>query len=170
MRLFRVDLEVTHLDLRFGPRQAQLAFENIWIVILVSERHRFFARMRHGRAERKSHRLIRRNSHASSQAENRIEHGAGRVRQRTIFHDRDRITRCSPTSEETAAIGFILHRADQFTFGNDDVNAPDWFVFGRTPAVREDGVLTGEEFRLDEEIAERLVCSVSVGCVEHDSA
>ena len=148
MRLFRVDLEVTHLDLRFGPGQAQLALENIRIVILVGERHRLFARVRHGGAERKSHRLIGRNSHAPSQAENRIEHGAGRVRQRTIFHDRNRITGVSPTSEETAAIGFVLHRADQFTFGNDDVNAPDWFVFGRTHApVREDGVLTGQRIR-----------------------
>jgi len=42
VRLLGVDLEVTHLDLGFGPGETQLTFEDVWVVILVGECDCFF--------------------------------------------------------------------------------------------------------------------------------
>ncbi len=58
MRLFRVDLQVAHLNLGLGPGETRLTFEHVRIVILVGERHRFFTRSRNGGAKRTPDSLI----------------------------------------------------------------------------------------------------------------
>ncbi len=77
--LFRVNFQMTHLDLCLGPCKTQLAFENIWIVILVGKGERFFTRTCDRSAERTSHRGVGLDSDAAAQAENGIEHRACRI-------------------------------------------------------------------------------------------
>src|SRR5258706_13744705 len=93
MCFIRVDAEVTHFHLRFGPGQAQLAFKGTGIVILVSQHYRLFARAGDDRTEGTTYSLARRDSYAPAQTKHRIKHRDGRVRQRSIFHYRDPIGR-----------------------------------------------------------------------------
>src|SRR5262249_45202616 len=79
VRFFRVDLKMAHLDLRLRPGKSLLAFEDVWIVILVRQRVCFFARVGHDGAERTTDGLVRLNSHAASQTEHWIEYCAGGV-------------------------------------------------------------------------------------------
>src|SRR5688572_17672840 len=76
---FRVNAEMAHLDLRFGPRQLQLSFENIRVVILVGQRHCLFARISNESAEGTADRLVWRNSYTPAQAEHGIKHSACRI-------------------------------------------------------------------------------------------
>ena len=67
-------------------------------------------------------------------------------------------------SEKPAAICFNLYRSDEFAFRHDDVNAPDWSILGRPlPAMRQNRVLTRNEFSFDKKIAECLVGCVGAG-------
>src|SRR5687767_5109691 len=129
MRLFRIDVEVTHLDLRLGPGETEFAFEDVWVVILVGERHRFFAGVSNSSAERTTDGLVWLNPHTATQTKHRIKHRPGRVGKRTILHHRNRIARSSSASEETSSIGFILNRAHGLTFHYHNVNSPNGTLF-----------------------------------------
>ena len=72
--------------------------------------------------------MTRRYSYATPQTKHRIEHCAGGVRQRSIFHNGNRIGRCVTATQEASAISFVLHRAYEITLDHNDVNAPDGLV------------------------------------------
>ena len=67
------------------------------------------------------------------------------------------------SSKKTPAIGFILRGADRVAFRDHHMNAPDLFIFSRTFAsMREQGVLSRDEFGLDEKITESRVGGVGL--------
>jgi hypothetical protein len=97
--------------------------------------------------------LVGPNSYAPAQTKHRIEHRPGGIREWAILHDRNGIVERVAATEETSAIGFILHCAHQITFDDNHVNAPDGFVIARALATMgQDGVFSGEEFRFNEQV------------------
>ncbi len=108
-------------------------------------------------------------AHALAQREDGVEHRARRVRERPLFDDGERRGGRAAPPEEAAAVGLVLRRADGLALGADDVDAPDRLVLARTrAAAREQRVLGGDEFRLDEEVAEGRVRHVRGVRREHD--
>src|SRR5262245_52616677 len=92
---------------------------------------------------------------AASQGEYRIEHSADGVRKRLVTDDRNRIRRRVAAAEKTRTIGVELNPADDLTRACQHVNSPRGWIFRgtRTPP-REQRVVAGLEFRLDEKVAE----------------
>ena len=85
--LVRPDAKVVPLHQRVGPCEHRDPSECRGIMIFVRQAHDLLARARrHGR-EREVNGGSRRHAHPRAQAENRVEHGSDRVRQRPSIHD-----------------------------------------------------------------------------------
>ena len=71
------------------------------------------------------------------QAEDRVEHGAGGVRERPAVDDRHRRPRAAPAAEEAQAVGLELDGADRLALDGDDVGGPGaWIALGPRPLPR----------------------------------
>ena len=163
-----IDIQVRHFNLRFGPRQPDLAFKSVRIVILVGQQHCLFARPRHDGAEGTAHGFAGWDSYAAAQTEHWIEHRAGRIRQRPVFHHRNRIGGRVAPAEEPTAISFVLHSAYQIALDNHHVSAPDGLVLARTlAAMCQNCVFRREEFRFDEKVTESRMGGISLRRVEN---
>ena len=114
MRLVGIDVQMTHLHLGARPCQTRLTFEDIRVAIFFSERDRVVARLCYAGGENDVRGFVRQQTNPATQAENWIEHGAHRVRERTIFHYRDRRGSGMPTTKKAGPIGFKLDPRDGF--------------------------------------------------------
>ncbi len=91
MGLVGIDVQMSHLHLGPGPRQARLAFKDVHIAIFFGQRDRVLVRLGHPGSEDDLRSFVRLQPDPATQTENRIQNGADRVRQWAIFHDRHRV-------------------------------------------------------------------------------
>src|SRR5258708_139210 len=108
MGLVRIDVQMSHLDLRASPGHARFTFKDIYVAIFFSQRDRMVARLRYAGRENDLRGFVWQQTHAASQAENWIEHGAHRVRERTIFHYCDRLGSGMTAAKKADPISFKL--------------------------------------------------------------
>src|SRR6516162_9587294 len=103
---------MTQHNLAVGPGQLERTGNPMKIMEVIGERHRFLASLGHGRREGHAYRGARREPSPATKAEDRIEHRAGGACQACPTIQCLWIRGCPPTSEEVAAIGFILEPTD----------------------------------------------------------
>ena len=108
-----------------------------------------------------------RQAHAFAQRGNRIEHRAGRARQRAAV-ERRRVGRRAAAAEEARAIGLPFDGAAQAPVDAEHVERPDRRLVraARPPAEEEAGALR-VELGLDEQLAERRMREVVLGRCQH---
>ncbi len=120
-----VNAEMVKLHLRLGPREGDGALESRRVVVLVGQVERFAARGRDQRPERDPRRGPGRQPDAAAKTEDRIEHGAGRVGERSAVNDRDRRADAASASQETRPISLELWAAHDLAFDDGDVRRPE---------------------------------------------
>ena len=123
--LIRADAEVVLLNLRLRPRQRRGAVERRRIAILLGEVESLLARRRDERREGGAHGVARRESHAASQAHDRIEHRAGRVGEGVAVDHRCGRPDPAPATEEPGTVSLPLQRPDWIDFDDRHVGQPD---------------------------------------------
>ena len=95
------------------------------------------------------------------EAEDRIQHGTDRVRQRAPVDDRDRRSDRSAPPEETSTIGLVLDDFDGLLLDGRDVGGPHrLFVAGPWTAGRQERADVWNELGLHEQVLERGVSDV----------
>ncbi len=101
-------MKLAKLHLTVRPSQLEGARGAEHVVIPIGQCHYFFARIPRGRGERDHHRSLSLDAHPAAQAENGVEHGAGRPRQGGAGVQRGRGGRGASAAEKTDAIRLKL--------------------------------------------------------------
>ena len=136
------------------------------MAILRSEGERLFARVGDQRRERHAHRRSWRHGDPGAQAENGVEHAAGRVRQRPSGFDRKGRAGVSIATDEARAIRLVLQARG--CCGAQHVNGPDRRLgLAARPSRGEQCTALRIEVRADEQIRERRVGEVGSMRGEH---
>ncbi len=155
MRLVWIDVQVSHLDLRANPGHARFTFEDICVAIFFGQHDRSFARRRDAGGENDLCSFVRHQAHPAPQAENRIEHRAYRVRERAIFHDRDRLSGRVAATQKSVPISFKLNPSDRFDRGRQYVHAPFRLVLCRAwPPARKQCAVRAVALSFNKQVAE----------------
>ena len=111
----------------------------------------------------------RRQPDALAQRADRVEHGAGRARQRAAV-EHDRVGRRAAAADEARPIGLPFDRAAQArAVDAEHVEADERRFVGRArPAAEQQAGALRIELGLDEQLAERRVREVVLGTRQHD--
>ncbi len=105
----------------------------------------------------------------AAEAEDRIQHRADRVRERTPVDDRDRRADRPAPAEEAGAIRLVLDDPAGLLLDRRDVRGPDrLLVPGSRTAGRQQGADIGGELGLHEQVLEGRVSDVGRLRREHD--
>ena len=128
--LVRVDAQVEQLDLRLGPGQKAGALERGRVVMLVGQAEHVAARGRDEGPERDVRGGSRCQPDAAAQTEDRIEHGAGRVGERSTIDDRNGRANATSASQKACPVRLELWAADHFAFDDGQVGRPDRRLVG----------------------------------------
>ena len=164
MGLVGLDTEVMKLNLCLRPGQDRGSLEDGRLAVLVDEVQHLVTRRGDDRGEDRVDGRARRQADAASDAEDRIQHCADRVRQRTPVDHRDRRADRTVPAEETGSIGLVLDEPALVFFDGRDVRRPDWvFDAGSRPTGRQQCTEARNELGLHEQILERRVSHV--GCL-----
>ena len=156
--LIHANPEMVELDLCPRPGERDRPLERRRVAILVGQGQGGVARRADERGEDEAGALPRHETDPPSEAEDWIEHRAGRVREGPPVDDRHRRTDPATPAEEASAVGLVLSPSPGLAFDNDDVRRPDRRVRrGAAPAGRQQRPEIGDPFRLDEEAGEGLV-------------
>ena len=159
--LVRVDSKMVQLYLRLRPRQGDRAIEGRRVAILVGERHGGVPRGGDERREDQVGTFAGPEAHATSEAHDRIEHGARGVRQGPAVDHRHRGADASSAPEESRAVRLELSASAGLALHQNNVGRPDRRLLGRSDSTgREKGLEPGQRFRLDEELGERRMRGV----------
>ena len=169
MRLVRINVQVTHFDLRSRPGHPRFTLEDVRVVILLSEGDRLLARFGNAGSKDDLGSFIRLEANAATQTENRIEHGADRIRKRAILDDRNRVCGRVPPAEKTRTVSFKLNPADRIAAGRQHVHAPNGLVLCRTRTpMGQQRVVRRVKFSFNEQVAERGMGEVVSAWGQHD--
>ena len=167
--LVRSDIEMMELNLRLRPRQSQRALERCVVAVLVREIDRFLPRRGHEGRERDARGRSRKEADTNAKAENRVEHRAGRVGERTPIDHRRSRSNSVAAPEEPPAVGLELLRAEDLTLDGGHVARPDSHLRrGAGAAAREKRSGVGVPLGLNEELREGRMRIVGGGSREHD--
>ena len=109
-RVFRRQSQVAELDLAVRAGERHGAGDGAAVVIFLREPTRLVLALGIGGAERDARGRTRRKANGMSQADDRIEHGADRIRQRSPRRHRDRPVERAAAAEEPGPVGFELRR------------------------------------------------------------
>ena len=164
MGIVRPDAQILQLGLGMGGRQGGGAFKRHRVMVAVHQIHDLLAALRHHCPECDCDGLSARYLYPAAQAENRIEHGAGAVRQGPAFRYRRCRARASVAPQEFAAIGLILHVADRPAFRHAEMGNPNRLLRRRArPAGRQKRAGLAQIFGLHEQFGKGLVGVVVLG-------
>ena len=168
--LVRPDAEVVELDLRPGPGQRRRALEHRGIAILLGEREGLVARRRDQGREDDAGAGRRRQAHPPPQAEDRIEHRAGRVRQRPAVDHRHRRSDPAAATEKPHPVGLVLRAPPlpgprRRPRGRPRRTAPSG---ARARRVANRASSCGDGLGLHEEVREHRVRRLRGGWREHE--
>ncbi len=135
----RIDAEVVELHLRLGPGQRGRPLEGGGVAMLVDEvEHRLAGSCDH-RPEGDAHDRAGRDPHAAAQGEDRIEHGADRVRQRPAVDHRDRRSDAVAAAEEAGPVGLDLRLSHGLAIDDGQMRRPDFRLARRRAAAASPG-------------------------------
>ena len=153
--LGRVELTQHHLTVR--PGQIDDAIGQMAVEILVDQRQRDVAAVRHAGHDVQRDRLTGIEREHAADGDHRIEHRAVGARQRGRVH-RQCIGAGTGTTDEAHAVGFARHLLDVDAMYRHQVQHPRRLlaVRARTPGA-QDGRPVAQDFGLHEQIAERRV-------------
>ena len=91
---------------------------------------------------------------AVAEREDRVEHGADRIRQRLPFHCRG-VADVAAAAEEAGAVGLVLRLGGELAFHDGEMSGPDLRLLGRAAAARGDErAELGKILGLDEHLRE----------------
>ncbi len=162
--LVGTDAEVEQLDVRLRPRQGAGTLERGGIVVLVGQVEHGLARTRDERPERDVRGGPGRQPDAPAQAEDRIEHGAGRIGEGPAVDDRDWRADAAAAPQEACPVGFEFSAAGRLPFDDGQVGRPDGRLVGRPAPTRgEHRTDLGDELGLHEQLGEGGMGRI--GCV-----
>ena len=170
VRLVGLDPEVVELDLGLRPGEGRGALEGGRLAVLVGEVEDL-ARATRRRRWRRSRAPWRPGAsvHPAAEAEDRVEHGADRVRQRAPVDHRDGRPDRPAAAEEAGAIRLVLDDAAGLSLDRRDVGGPDRPLVARSrPAGRQQRADLGRELGLHEQVLERRVGDVGRLRRQHD--
>src|SRR3989442_5193417 len=108
MRLVGIDLEMMKLHLRLRPGERARALESGRVTIVVGEIERLFSSGRNQRRERDAHGGTGGDTHATSEADDRIQYRTRGVRERKTVDHRHGGAGRAPAPEESRAVGLEL--------------------------------------------------------------
>ena len=108
VRLVGVDPEVMELDLGLRPGQGRGPLEGGRLAVLVGEVEHLLARLGDDRGEDRVDGRAGREADPAAEAEDRVEHRADGVRQRTSVDHRDRRADRAAAAEEAGSVGLVL--------------------------------------------------------------
>ena len=164
----QVDVEMAQLHLCLGPGERARAFEGAGVVVLVDQRQQRFATLGDHRPEVDVGDVSRRNAQDVAQREDRVQHGAGGVRQRLAVQ-RHRVAELAAPAQEAYPVRFICGFADALPLDQREMRRPDRRLLrlASTPGGGQRGVV-GDEIRLDEQLGECRVGVVGGGLGQHD--
>ena len=160
---------VAVLELAVGPGQLEGPGRRVRLVVLVGQGEGLLARDGHRGREGDDGRPSRLQPDPQAQAEDRVEHRAGRARERRAGVEGRRIGGGPAAAEEAGAVGLVLDLALERGPGRRevhgrDVDGPDRLLVGRSgPAPAEQGVEAGHPLGLQEELPEGRVGQVGRG-------
>ena len=152
--------QVLQRDVHVREGHRERARRGAGVAILPHQRQRRRPIGRDAGGEGDPHERTRRQPHPLAQRRHRIEHRAGRARQRAAV-ERDGIGRRAPAAEESRAVGLPFDGAAKPAVDAQHVKGPGRRLVGgaRAPAEEQAGALR-VVLRLDEQLAERGVGEV----------
>ncbi len=123
-----------------------------------------------GRHQRKLHpcRGAGGEAEAATNAEDRIQDRADRIRQRPAILDRRSDDGSAAPPQEARAIRVVLQHADELAVHRHHVCRPDRLLAIARPAAGQQGLDLGDELGLDEEVRERRMSGIGRGGSEND--
>ncbi len=155
-------------DLRMRAGQGDRARDRPTVVVLLDESPGPRLGVGESGRERQPRGASGRQANRLAEADDRIEHGAGRVRQRAAAAERGGVGERPPASDEPRPVGFVLGGAADAAAAAQYVDQVDAVGTGPRTARAEQGVPFGYGRRLDEEVAERRVGQVGARRGEDD--
>ena len=160
--------QVLERGVHVGERHRERARRGAGVAILPDERERRRPVRRHAGGEGHPHERTRHQPEPFAQRRHRIEHRAGRARQRAPV-ERGGIGRRTAAAEEPRAVRLPLDGAAEPSVDAEDVKGPGRRLVGgaRAPAEQQAGALR-VVLRLDEQLPERGVGDVVLGTRQHD--
>ncbi len=159
---------VAVLDLAVGPGHVEGPRHVARLAAERGEDQRLVAVAGHRRGEGDHRRAARLEVDPAADAEDRVEHGAGRPRERRARVERRRRGRRPAPAEEPRPVGLELRRAGPGV-GRRDVHGPDRLLVVRPrPPPRQDRPDVGQPLGLEEQLVERRVGQVGPARAEHD--
>ena len=151
-----------------GEGEGEGARRGARLVVALGQGQGRLAGRRHPRGEGQPHEAAGRQANALPQADDGIEHDAGRAGERAAVEGL-RVLGTAPAAQEARAVGLPFHRALRPAFQAQDVNGPGpGLVGGARPPMAEERRALGQVLGLDEQLAERGMGQVVGGRGEDD--
>ena len=159
--LVGLDPEVVELDLGLRPGEGRRPLEGGRLAVLVGQVQDLLARLGDDRREDRVGGRPRGEPDPAAEAEDRVQHRADRVRERTPVDDRDRRADRPTPAEEAGPIGLVLDDPAGLLLDRRDVRGPDRrLVAGSWTAGRQEGADLGDELGLHEQVLEGRVSDI----------
>ncbi len=138
MGLVGRDAEMAKLDLRLGPGQGHGAVVGRGLMMPVRQIEGFAPRRRDHGPIGHTDRHSRRDQDAVAQAEDRVEHRAGRIGERPVGIHGLRRAQPKAAPDEACPVGLELHLAHRLALDHGEMGGPDLGFLGRAaPAGRQ---------------------------------
>ena len=167
-RVLDGEAEVPQLDLRVGAGQGDRASDCAPVVVLFDEMSGACLAVGECGGERHACGAAGRKANRLAEADDRIEDGAGRVRERAAAADGDGIGEGAAPSDEPRAVGLVFGCGTDAAAAAEHMNQVHAVGPGPGAARAEQRVPLGHGRRFDEEIAERRVGEVGGARREDD--
>ena len=156
------------LDLAVRAGQRECPRADLRIVILLDQRAHAVFVLRHDRRERHARRDAGRYPEARAEADDRIEHRAGRAGQRLGAGERGRRAHAAAAADEVFAVGFEFDGLAEARSPRQHVTHVQPRLVRSRTARADDGVVLGNGGRLDEQVAECRMRQVGGVRRQHD--
>ena len=177
LRIGFAGIELAQHHLRMRPRELEYAVGETSVMVLLGQRQTHAAALTHAFHHIDGHGLIGRERDDAAARRDRVQHRAGRVRQRPCRAERPRRLQRTAAADEARAIGLVRDRTHP-RFGrarhahavhSHQVEHPRRCLLGRARAARaQHGRRSIEDLGLHEQLAEGRVQFIRDGTREHD--
>ena len=162
------EAEVPQLDLAVRAGERQRPGDGAPVVVLLHEAVGLFFGLGKAGDEGDAGRAAGRQPHELTQRDDRVEHRAGRVRQRVGGRQRDRIPERAAAPDEARAVGLELRRRADAPAAAEQVEEIGPGAARARPARADQRITLGQRRRLDEQVRERRVREVGLRRRQHD--
>ena len=153
-----LDPQVMELDLGLRPGQGRRPLEGGRVTVLVGQVQDLLAGLGNHRREDRMGGRTRGEPDPAAEAEDRIQHRAHRVRERTSVDDRGRGADRPTPAEEARPVRLVLDDPAGLLLDDGDMGGPDrLLVAGSWSAGRQEGPDLGDELGLHEQVLEGRV-------------